>query len=81
MGWNTSTYANDGIGAGCNEKFAQEGFEASASNGVKGVFCRLLASFFILLRVLLKNPCSRKNAIGSVHLVCVPANATLGRSW
>ena len=38
MGRNTSTHANDGIGAGYNTKFAQEGFEAWASNGVKGVF-------------------------------------------
>ena len=38
MEQNTSTHADDGIGARCNKKFAQEGFEAWASNGVKGVF-------------------------------------------
>ena len=38
MGWNTSTHADDRIGARCNKKFSQKGFEAWASNGVKEVF-------------------------------------------
>ena len=38
MGLNTLTHADDRIGAGCNKKFAQEGFEAWASNSVEGVF-------------------------------------------
>ena len=54
MGRNTSTHANDGIGAGCNKKFAQEGFEAWASNGVKGVFSSSASFLFYSVACAIK---------------------------
>ena len=38
MGRNASAHSDDRIGAGCNEKFTQDGFEAWAGNEVEGVF-------------------------------------------
>ena len=69
MGRNTSTNDDDGIGAVYNDKFAQEGFEAWAINGVKGIFSSSAGFLFYSVtptveETMFKEECHRIGALG-----------------